>query len=216
MCIIGHAPSFSQDTSETSKSKYSFTPHSYGVSTRYGGAGIYTYPTSDFQHTFLYTTTFDFYINTGKTKNLVVRPLIQVRLSTPFAQTNTSYPFLDEFRWGMLFGGYGYVFDYRSSEGLGWSMLGNGGILLDFPTIERITDSPDQSVMVLGGEIDFKAIYNFAKNTGVTFGINIGYSVSYTSHTKLSIGDDGFVIATPIGLYLENAIVYGMNIGIIF
>ncbi|MGL5253812.1 MAG: hypothetical protein ACRC9L_02140 [Brevinema sp.] len=95
-------------------------------------------------------------------------PLLQFRFGY-----GTS-PSLEEPILGFLLGGSQYLFDYRSSlAGIGWSMLANGGMSFDFPL--NIPQNRSFYPFTLGGELEFKAIYNFHRYVGVSFGLQMGY-----------------------------------------
>ncbi|MGL4677697.1 MAG: hypothetical protein ACRCWI_08575 [Brevinema sp.] len=191
---------------------YQYTPHSIGVSTRFGGGFLGNVRESSYVS--LSTTTLDFYA--GKRVGLSkYNTLIQFRFSTPYIKYNIPYPVLQEFRWGLLLGGSQYVFDKRSPEGKGWSMLINGGVLFDLPTIERMK-TPEQSVLILGIELDFKAIYNLHKYVAITFGPSFSYQTSYTLRNDKLTDAEGFPIPTTQGIHWENAFVWGLSVGLIF
>lgn len=200
-------------TPKEKSKKYTYNPHTIGISTRIGGAGLYN--VAENNHVGLNTTTIDFYPGKriGKTKYV---SLIQFRFSIPFCSIPSSFPFFNEFRWGILLGGSQYLFDYRIENGLGWSMIVNGGLLFDLPTIDRLKNSPNHSALNLGTELDFKVIYNIEKYTAITFGFNVGYTISYTYRPDITLDQEGFPLPIPQGVYLEHAFVWGFNIGVLF
>ncbi|MGL5956151.1 MAG: hypothetical protein ACRC0X_06045 [Brevinema sp.] len=194
------------------KTTYIYQAHSIGISTRFGGGLMANVRENSYIS--LSTTTLDFYAGKriGASK---YNSLIQFRFSTPYTIYDTPYPFLQEFRWGLLLGGSQYAFDKRSSEGIGWSMLVNGGLLFDLPTIERMKN-PEQSVVVLGVELDFKTIYNFHKYTAITFGTSFAYHTSYTLRNDNLTDLEGFPIPMTQGIHLEHAFVWGLSLGVLF
>ena len=202
-----------QEPQKKEKKPYVYQPHSIGISTRLGAAHRFNvYENSSL---FLSTTTLDFYAGKriGKTK---YNSLIQFRFSTPvISEYTTIFPMFNEFRWGLLLGGSQYAFDFRTTQGTGWSMLVNGGMSFDLPTISRFDDLMS-SVVIIGVELDFKAIYNFSKYNAVTFGLNLGYHVSYTYRPDAVLDDEGFALAMPQGLYVEQAFVWGFSVGVLF
>ena len=202
-----------QEPQKKEKKPYVYQPHSIGISTRLGAAHRFNvYENSSL---FLSTTTLDFYAGKriGKTK---YNSLIQFRFSTPvISEYTTIFPMFNEFRWGLLLGGSQYAFDFRTTQGTGWSMLVNGGMSFDLPTIPRFDDLMS-SVVIIGVELDFKAIYNFSKYNAITFGLNLGYHVSYTYRPDAVLDDEGFALAMPQGLYVEQAFVWGFSVGVLF
>ena len=202
-----------QEPQKKEKKPYVYQLHSIGISTRLGAAHRFNvYENSSL---FLSTTTLDFYAGKriGKTK---YNSLIQFRFSTPvISEYTTIFPMFNEFRWGLLLGGSQYAFDFRTTQGTGWSMLVNGGMSFDLPTIPRFDDLMS-SVVIIGVELDFKAIYNFSKYNAITFGLNLGYHVSYTYRPDAVLDDEGFALAMPQGLYVEQAFVWGFSVGVLF
>ncbi len=202
-----------QESQKKEKKPYVYQPHSIGISTRLGAAHRFNvYQNSS---VFLSTTTLDFYAGKriGKTK---YNSLIQFRLSTPVSSDySTIFPMFNEFRWGLLLGGSQYAFDYRTEQGTGWSTLINGGMSFDLPTIPRFDDLMS-SVLIVGVELDFKSIYNFSKYNAITFGLNLGYHVSYTFRPDVSLDNEGFALPIPQGLYIEHAFVWGFSVGVLF
>ena len=200
-------------TQEPQKKPYVYQPHSIGISTRLGAAHRFNvYQNSSL---FLSTTTLDFYAGkrVGKTK---YNSLIQFRISTPVSSEYTAiFPMFNEFRWGLLLGGSQYAFDYRTEQGVGWSTLINGGMSFDLPTIPRFGDLMS-SLVIVGIELDIKSIYNFNKYNAITFGLNLGYHVSYTYRPDVIYDDEGFPLPVPQGLYIEHAFVWGFSVGVLF
>ena len=200
-------------TQEPQKKPYVYQPHSIGISTRLGAAHRFNvYQNSSL---FLSTTTLDFYAGkrVGKTK---YNSLIQFRISTPVVSEYTAiFPMFNEFRWGLLLGGSQYAFDYRTEQGVGWSTLINGGMSFDLPTIPRFGDLMS-SLVIVGIELDIKSIYNFSKYNAITFGLNLGYHVSYTYRPDVIYDDEGFPLPVPQGLYIEHAFVWGFSVGVLF
>ncbi|MGL4394694.1 MAG: hypothetical protein ACRCS8_05670 [Brevinema sp.] len=197
------------------KKPYQYYPHTIGISTRLGGYGRFNIGANTAN--FLSTTTLDFYAGkrVGKTG---YNSLIQFRLAGGNKDSlQAAFPFLDEFRWGLLLGGSQYIFDKRNSEFIGWSMLVNGGLSVDFPHIPRLKANPLASAVAAGIELDFKAIYNFEKFTAITFGMNLAYVISYTDHSTPVFDAENFPNPNfPKGLYIENAFVFGFSIGVLF
>ncbi|MGL4561814.1 MAG: hypothetical protein ACRCV0_05965 [Brevinema sp.] len=196
------------------KKKYQYLPHTIGLSTRFNGVGRFNLRGNS-SH-FLSLTTIDFYVGKriGKTK---YNSLIQFRLSDGTKDSlQPDIPFLDEFRWGLLLGGSQYLFDKRTDNGKGWSMLLNGGLSFDLPTISRIKKSPEYSILNIGIELDFKSIYNFTDKVAITFGLNMGYIFSYTQRYKPVYDGEGFPLPIPTGLYFEHGLIGGLTVGVLF
>ena len=202
-----------QESQKKEKKPYVYQPHSIGISTRLGAAHRFNvYQNSSL---FLNTTVVDFYAGKriGKTK---YNSLIQFRFSTPVVSDySTIFPLFNEFRWGLLLGGSQYAFDFRTEQGTGWSMMVNGGMSFDLPTIPRFKDLMS-SLVIVGVEIDIKSIYNFSKYNAIIFGLNLGYHVSYTYRSEAISDDEGFALPMPLGLYIEHAFVWGFSVGILF
>ena len=202
-----------QKKQKKEKKPYVYHPHTIGISTRLGA--VHRFNVYENSSVFLSTTVVDFYAGkrVGKTK---YNSLIQFRISTPVvSEYTTIFPMFNEFRWGLLLGGSQYAFDYRTEQGTGWSMLANGGMSFDLPTIPRFDDLMN-SVVIIGVELDFKAVYNFSKFNAITFGLNLGYHVSYTYRPDAIYDDEGFPLPVPQGLYIEHAFVWGFSVGVLF
>lgn len=200
------------------KAKKGYRTHSIAISQRLGGfaetkntmsgamggdsveVGGY----SEYSHYGNYTTVFEFFTQKRKGHSQYT-PMIGFRLSTSFSPNDGLY---GGFRWGVILGGSQYLFDMRSKEtGLGWSMLANGGFILDFPTIEEMTSFKYPAL--IGGEVDFKVIYNVHKHVGITFGLNMGYQFSLDA-SELKKPDGSF------GVIHNNGFMWNFNFGVIF
>ena len=46
--------------------------------------------------------------------------------------------------------------------------------------------------------------------------LNLGYHVSYTYRPDAVLDDEGFALAMPQGLYVEQAFVWGFSVGVLF
>ena len=187
-----------------------YNPHSLGMSFRFGGlannrmGGIS-------EHVGVYTTVFEFYTRARKGKSQYT-PLVGLRISSPLGGVNPyTYGGL---RWGFLFGGSQYVFDMRSKEtGLGWSMLVNGGLtaeLSSFKELIQISRNP----IIIGGELEFKAIYNVHKYTGITFGLHMGYVASLDASEVLV--DMLNQIPSEGEFHVDHGFTWAFSIGMIF
>ncbi|MGL4367463.1 MAG: hypothetical protein ACRCTQ_04190 [Brevinemataceae bacterium] len=213
---------FSQETSiitSIKKKKFEYQPHSIGVSTRLGLGKIFSLDNSSCIMG-INTRVFDFYI--GNPKNLNKRmgktkyaTLLQLRFTTPFMDDPNKGTFMNEMRWGVLFGGSQYVFDLRTQNGLGWSMLVNGGLSIDFPGINRMKDLAN-NLINMGVELDFKTVYNFQKFAAVTFGMNFGYNLGYEYLSSVPTDSSGYPLPHKIGINILQAFVWGINIGFLF
>ncbi len=141
--------------------------------------------------------------------------MVGLRFTWPNSSQHT-YSLYGSGMWGFIFGGSQYVFDLRNSDtGLGWSMLVNGGMTLEFGTTRAVNTVDDMIAypFALGGEIDFKTIYNFHKYVGATFGFSAGYSASLDASgiIKAFSGDE-----SASALAIAHGFHWGFNIGLIF
>ena len=217
--------SFAQEKKEVSKKQTKpidttlrYDPHSLGITFRMGGvvAGSGSYGVQN--------TVFEFYTQgrKGKTK---YTPMVGIRLSSPLSKIDLSSPSginlytYGGFRWGFLFGGSQYVFDMRSEEtGTGWSMLVNGGVTADLPSIKEIIEITNYP-LTLGAEIEFKAIYNVHKYVGISFGLHMGYAfgfsiLEFAENTIAGIPTgDGDIFSQ---MSMDHNFTIGVNFGVIF
>ena len=208
---------FAQETTTTTDTSLRYDPHSLGISFRMGGV-IGNNSSYGVQ-----STVFEFYTRErkGKTK---YTPLVGLRFSYPLTGMN-AYSY-GKFRWGFLFGGSQYVFDKRSAEtGTGWSMLVNGGFTTDTPSIKEFIEIAHYPINI-GGELEFKAIYNVHKYVGISFGLHMAYALGFTGEQTLKdmiSGAGGSTGGTtppatsePIPVTLDHSFTIGFNFGVIF
>ncbi|MGL5955941.1 MAG: hypothetical protein ACRC0X_04970 [Brevinema sp.] len=204
--------------------KKGYRIHSIAVSQRFGGVSSYQTMfdiagiisggsidgfTAHYNYA-NYMTSLEFFTQRRKGRSQYT-PMVAIRLGY---NTSKSYS-LSGFHWGFLFGGSQYIFDFRSKEtGLGWSMLANGGLTIDFPNISAIKSLTFP--VNIGGEVDFKAIYNFHKYIGVTFGFNIGYSFALDGSIIKVIGDLTGPGIPPTYILADHNLVWSFNVGVIF
>lgn len=225
---------YAQDSS-IKKEKKGYRTHSIAISQRFGGtAGLNTIidPSialsqnenaslknlgqTRYDHYATFLTSIEFFTQkrTGRTQ---YTPMVAVRLGYADSNIGSSW---GGFHWGFLFGGSQYVFDARAkTTGLGWSMLVNGGLTLDFPTIDKMEKI--NFPIILGGEIDFKTIYNFHKNVGITFGVNFGYNFSagILNPAEVSLSSTENLTGPgvpPLGLLFDHNFSWAFNVGFIF
>ncbi len=222
---------------ETEK-KSSYRPHSIAISQRLGGAANHQTAIdvvglgadsasggfdlnnmtayTGYNHYGAYSTQFEFFTQRRKGRSQYT-PMVAFRLIYAGDSPNA----LSGFHYGFLFGGSQYLFDFRSKElGTGWSMMANGGFTVDLgnfsdaTTIEGIS-IPNGYPVILGGEVDFKAIYNFTREIGVTFGLNMGYNLS----AGASVPEDIDAIGPGVpqtAIIFDHSFVWALNFGIIF
>ncbi|MGL5955940.1 MAG: hypothetical protein ACRC0X_04965 [Brevinema sp.] len=190
-----------------------YEPHSIGISYRLGGIGIFQQDVveqSPRQRRFMVgyqNINFEFYTRTRRGKTQYT-PLVELRFGIPFNNNNPGVLFINN-TWGFLFGGSQYVFDYRSKEhGMGWSMLANGGFTIEFPTVSSFNSIHDLKYTgIIGGELEFKAIYNVHKYLGVSFGFVLGYTFAPVINTDPNA-------TSPF--FLEHGLTWGFNVGLMF
>lgn len=216
LLIFTHIGVYAQEQTDTKKiekiedTTIRYNPHSLGMSFRFGGLANNRVG-GTYEHVGVYTTVFEFYTQERKGKSKYT-PLVGIRISSPLGGVN---PYIyGGLRWGFLFGGSQYVFDLRSKEtGLGWSMLVNGGLTAEITSIKEILQI-SRHPFIIGGELEFKAIYNVHKYTGITFGLHMGYVASVDASTMLEgmLGvseDEG-------SLNIDHGFTWAFSIGMIF
>ena len=190
-----------------------YDPHSLGISFRMGGVmdSYGSYGT--------YSTTLEFYTQGRKGKTQYT-PMVGIRFSSPFGETNP-YTY-GGFRWGVLFGGSQYVFDMRSKQtGKGWSMLVNGGFTADMPGIKEFIEIASYP-FTIGGELEFKAIYNVHKYVGISFGLHMGYAIGFNAGPLAddilagNTTDFSDIKALLKRVEVDHNFIIGVNFGIIF
>ena len=193
-------------TIKTTDNNIRYDPHTLGISFRMGtvidALGSYG----------VHNTIFEFYTQgrIGKTK---YTPMIALRFSSPIGGVNPHN--YGGFRWGVLFGGSQYVFDKRSEQtGLGWSMLVNGGVSADMPSVKEFIDVAKYPI-TLGTELEFKAIYNVHKYVGISFGLQMGYAFGFTAEKIFNDALAGGAVDVSTIEY-KHSFVIGFNFGIIF
>ncbi|MGL5721254.1 MAG: hypothetical protein ACRCY4_02480 [Brevinema sp.] len=151
--------------------RYRFLPHTLEIATYIGGDinfALLVPEQAAFLNGFFI---FNIYTENRKKRARGYTPLVQFRVGYG-ASPSLKVPTI-----GLLFGGSQYIFDFRVPvNGLGWSMLVNGGMSFDFSSdlVQQIPSQP----FTLGGEVELKAIYNFHKYVGITFGVLLGYHFS--------------------------------------
>ena len=210
---------YSQEQTEQTSKKRGYKPHSIAISQRVGGIGeiknrvsastggssLVIADGSEYAHYGNTTTVVEFFTQKRKGRSQYT-PMVSFRFSFPFSSYDGLY---GGFRWGLLFGGSQYLFDLRNKDtGLGWSMLANGGLIIDFPTISDMTAM--RYPAILGGEVDFKVIYNINKYTGITFGLNVGYQAS------LDLSKANTTSGSIPELIINNGFSWGLNFGVMF
>ena len=191
-----------------------YDPHSLGISFRIGGA------MGKSESYGVYGSVFEFYTQERKGMSQYT-PMVGIRISAPISKTN-DYTY-GGLRWGVLFGGSQYVFDMRSKEtSKGWSMLVNGGFTADIPSVKEFIEVTNYP-LTLGGELEFKAIYNVHEYVGISFGLHMAYAFGFSAKqlAKDALGDISSIDTSDIkGLLkqieVEHNFVIGFNFGIIF
>ena len=202
---------YSQDSK-----KQGYRPHSIAISQRVGGMGEVKNRISatvggdqkpiiadgsEYAYYDGMTTVIEFFTQKRKGRSQYT-PMLSFRFSFPFTSYDGLY---GGFRWGFLFGGSQYLFDLRSKAGTGWSMLANGGFIIDIGEVTSL-----HYPVIFGGEVDFKVIYNIHKYTGFTFGLNVGYQVSFDA-TKANTSSG----AIP-EIIINNGFSWNLNFGVMF
>lgn len=205
--------------------RYRYNPHTFEISTLIGGDALFS---TQFGHRNFFTgmTVLNIYTENRYKRNRGYTPLVQFRVgygSSPFYKSHGNISL------GLLFGGSQYVFDFRGEDsGIGWSMLVNGGMSFDFSPnlIKKYFSFP----AALGGELEFKAIYNFHKYVGITFGFLMGYSLTADVSALFGGGSGysgatdgaGFPVYTPgakvitPGLIIDQNFRWAFTVGVIF
>lgn len=206
--------------------RYRYNPHTFEISTLIGGDALFS---TQFGHRNFVTgmTVLNIYTENRFKRNRGYTPLVQFRVGygkMPFYKShgNTSI--------GLLFGGSQYVFDFRGEDsGIGWSMLANGGMSFDFSP--SLLNNYLSFPAALGAELEFKAIYNFHKYVGITFGFLIGYSL--TADVSRLFGSEGSGYSGPVdssgfpiyspgtkvvtpGLIIDQNFRWAFSVGVIF
>ena len=214
---------YSQEPIKKTSKKQGYKPHTIAISQRIGGigeiknrvsastggSGVTIADGSEFAHYANTTTVIEFFTQTRKGRGNYT-PMISFRFSFPFSSYDGLY---GGFRWGFLFGGSQYLFDLRSNKtGMGWSMLLNGGFILDLPAISEMMALRNPAI--LGGEIDFKVIYNIGKYVGITFGLNMGYQFSFDL-SKTPLNTSSAVSSIPEAI-INNGFTWNLNFGVMF
>ena len=197
--------------------KKGYRPHSVAVSQRVGGIGeirnrisatangtngsFIIADGSELAYFDGTTTVIEFFTQKRKGRSQYT-PMLGLRFSFPFSSYSGLY---GGFRWGFIFGGSQYLFDLRTEVGTGWSMLANGGLIIDVGEVKSL-----HYPVMLGGEVDFKVIYNLHKFVGFTFGLAVGYHVSFDG-TKANTTSGGIPEAT-----INNGFSWNLNFGVMF
>ncbi len=219
-------------TPEVKKSGY--RPHSIGITQRFGGGRVWAKGLGANYHQALSLTTLDFYTEKRKGKSQY-SPLVQLRITAPMGYLSltsdkskaletldrltidTYGPFISSFSAGFLFGGSQYLFDKRSKEtGKGWSMLLNGGFIINIYSVESMDYMMLKSPISFGTELSFKPVYNFSKNIAVTFGFDIGYEISFNQPIVINDNLEDYFSGPSMGDRFQHALTYGFSVGVLF
>ena len=197
-----------------------YTAGSIGVVTRFMGASNLKAPKNSDHKNFGYSMTMLEFFPEERKGLLGYSSYVQIRFATPFTSSQKIGTFLNEFRWGFLFGGSSRLLNtVKEDTGKGWGMFLNGGMTIDFVSAERygnMTADKINTPVNLGAELSLRTVYNFNKNAAITFGIDIGYimSFSYLDTSKSPI--PGMDIPDMNDVRFDHAMVYGFTIGFLF
>ena len=229
-----HMGTFGQEATTPEAKESGYRSHSIGITQRFGGGQVWAKGLGVNYHQALSLTTFDFYTEKRKGKGKY-SPLVQLRITAPLGKlsftsrensifsenmdrlvVDTYGPFISGFSAGFLFGGSHYLFDKRSKEtGKGWSMLLNGGFIINIYTLEWMDYMMQKSPISFGGEISFKPVYNFSKNVAITFGFDIGYEAAFSQDLYIDF-EDYFSGRPSMGDMFQHALTYGFSVGLLF
>ena len=197
-----------------------YTPGSIGVATRFMGASNLKAPKDSDHKNFGYSMTMLEFFPQERRGLLGYSSYVQIRLATPFTSSQKIGTFLNEFRWGFLFGGSTRLLNtVKEDTGKGWGLFLNGGLTIDLVTSERYkkmsTDRINTPVN-LGAELSLRTVYNFHKYAAITFGIDIGYIMSFSYVNTVNTPIPGFDVPDINDVRFDNAMVYGFTIGFLF
>lgn len=204
-----------------------YNPGSIGIVTRFTGANNISAPKNSNVKNFGYSLTMlEFYPQMRK--GLIgYSAYIQIRLATPFLENQRIGTFLNEFRWGFLFGGSSRLLNtVKEDTGKGWGLFLNGGLTIDLTSIKRYENMSSRFINTpvnLGAELSFRTVYNFNKYAAITFGIDIGYIMSFsyidtTAPTNPNIPGVPNIPDIPDlhDIKFQQAFIYGFTIGFLF
>ncbi|MGL4367014.1 MAG: hypothetical protein ACRCTQ_01855 [Brevinemataceae bacterium] len=195
---------------------------SIGVVTKFLGATVFS-PQSAANPGFpLSMTVLEFYTQERKGATLYT-PYVQIRFATPMLADNQKGTFIEQFRWGFLFGGSQTVFSkIEKNSGTGWSLQLNGGFTMDFLSAADYSHmSPDviNTPVNFGAELSLRAVYNFHRYVAFTFGFDIAYMMSVSFFADNAFDSShyetvGQIVNNVIPFY--QALTYGLSMGFLF
>ena len=197
-----------------------YTAGSIGVSTRFMGASNLKAPKDSDHKNFGYSMTMLEFFPQERKGLLGYSSYVQIRFATPFTSSQKIGTFLNEFRWGFLFGGSSRLINtVKADTGKGWGLFLNGGLTVDLVSAERyqkMTADRINTPVNLGAELSLRTVYNFNKYAAVTFGIDIGYIMSFSYMNYSGPIIPGVNIPDMNDVRFDHAMVYGFTIGFLF
>ncbi len=197
-----------------------YTAGSIGVVTRFMGASNLKAPKSSDHKNFGYSMTMLEFFPQERKGLLGYSSYIQVRFAIPFTEFQRIDTFLNEFRWGFLFGGSSRLVNtVKEDTGKGWGLFLNGGMTVDLVTAkryEKMTSDFINTPVNLGAELSLRTVYNFNKYAAITFGIDIGYIMSFSYLNTSESPIPGIDIPNMNDVRFDHAMVYGFTIGFLF
>ncbi|MDK2818845.1 MAG: hypothetical protein KFW21_05295 [Spirochaetota bacterium] len=197
-----------------------YTAGSIGTSTRFMGVHNIKAPKDSDHKDFGYSMSLLEFFPQERKGLLGYSSYIQIRFATPFAKCQRIDTFMNEFRWGFLFGGSSRLINtIKEDTGKGWGLFLNGGMTVDLASIERYVDMNIEDINTpvnLGAELSLRAVYNFTKYSAITFGIDIGYIMSFSYFNKLESITSGFEFPDINDVRFDHALVYGLTVGFLF
>ncbi|MGL4676330.1 MAG: hypothetical protein ACRCWI_01520 [Brevinema sp.] len=197
---------------------FAYEPGTIGVATRFMGDYNIGAVESSSHKNFAYSLTMIEFYPQKRFGLLGYTSYFQLRFAVPFTQNQRVGHFMNEFRWGLLLGGSSRVLNtINKDKGTGWSLLLNGGMTIDLPSVTRLKDMTTTDInspINLGAELELKAVFNFHKYVAVTFGFSLGYVMTFSYFGDTVI--DNIIIPNPYDLRFDQALVYGLSVGFLF
>jgi len=193
---------------------------SIGVVTRFMGASNLKAPKNSDHKNFGYSMTMLEFFPQERKGLLGYSSYVQIRFATPFTSSQRIGTFLNEFRWGFLFGGSSRLVNtVKKDTGKGWGLFLNGGMTIDLVSAERYKEMSTDYINTpvnLGAELSLRTVYNFNKYAAITFGVDIGYIMSFSYIDTTGVLIPGVDIPDVNDVLFNHAMVYGLTVGFLF